>query len=47
MFTQSFCTTSIGTANRASLLTGQYVSRHRVPNFAAPVAGDDQAGTSA
>lgn len=45
MFTQSFCTTSICAVNRASLLTGQYASRHRVLNFATPVAGEAFAET--
>ncbi len=45
LFTRSFCTTSICAVNRASLLTGQYASRHRVPDFATPVVGDAFAET--
>jgi arylsulfatase A-like enzyme len=37
-FTQSFCTTSICMISRASLITGQYASRHGIVGFSAPIS---------
>ncbi len=37
-FTQAFVTTSICMTSRASILTGQYMSRHRINRFGKPVS---------
>src|SRR5690606_13897944 len=38
LFTRSFCTTSICATSRASLLTGQYASRHGIHDFRTPLS---------
>ena len=36
-FTNACVTTSIGMVSRATLLTGQYMSRHKIKDFGVPL----------
>ncbi|MGM0377571.1 MAG: sulfatase family protein, partial [Bacteroidota bacterium] len=40
MFSNTFVTTSICACSRASILTGQYVSKHGIDNFYTPLSND-------
>lgn len=44
-FSNAFVTTSVCMASRASILTGQYMSRHGIDTFLQPIAEDDWAVT--
>lgn len=45
LFRNAFCTTSICATSRASILTGQYASRHGISNFSASLSPEAFAGT--
>jgi arylsulfatase len=44
-FTQAFVTTSICMTSRASILTGQYMSRHGIDRFGKPISPEDFSDT--
>ena len=45
MFNQAFVTTSICVTSRASILTGQYLSRHGIDRFSKRISPDDFSNT--